>query len=1116
MVEQLSIVQYNCGHSNAQASRALFDSFTHPHVIAVQEPGYSRVTKSTYCPKPYQLAYDATPESRVCFMIRRDVGVSHWKRTQFGPNVATLRLALSSGVLTVVNVYNPKQDGPRVREWNQISLALRAAAEDGETILLGDFNAHHPRWGGVGVACEQNAEHLRVECDRRHLALLTPRGEPTWKRGTQSSVIDLTFATAAIQERIIYCGVVDKWALTQDHIPILVQMDLRPPVTGATSMRYALDKLDVGKLEARVLDTQWWLTDSPVTQLHEELLTILPQCCPKARPSARARPDWSPEATRLLACARRARRRWNAYHVEDDMREFKTSSNSLAKEIRRNARSSWRRLVSELTSEQQHNKGLWKLSRWSRRAVGKPHADPHMPSLRRVAEDQLVGDDLEKAKILAEKFFPPQPQVNHTLDAGESHPEPLPTQQEVTEIEVLAILLALPLKKAPGPDGIPNEVLKALAPTIAIGLAHGISILFIRGQHPATLKESITIALRKEGKKDYSLPSSYRPIALENTLGKVVEKVIANRLSTIAETHGLLPWTQMGARGDRSTASAIGLLTTCVQTAWRARPGSVVSMLSLDLAGAFDNVPTDRLLHSLRSRGIPEWLVTMVASFTQERRTKIAYAGYQGDWIHTATGIPQGSPLSPILFLFFISDLLDQFQKPEDGLVGMGFVDDTNLVAWGASAADNCRRLTAAHAICETWSEANGAKFAPDKYQLIHFTRRKRHAREDLASSIQVGDHRVTPQKEAIRVLGVWLDPALTWKEHVAQATRKGLAASEALGRIATSTWGPSARQTRLLYTAVVRPVIAYGAQEWSMRGNGEPLPVASLAPLMKVQGQCLRKVTGGYKRTPYALLEREAGVMPLDLYLEVRRMQAAQKARDRPVEAKIQGVADVVWRRLRTTGDTHPRPPTGRETCARQAAERARPPLGWGEQAASGRSVGGAQENRTRASPTTMLGRWGEREWKKRWDERVARLPRGRRATAWETPWAQEPRMLYAGLTKAEATALFLMRTEVIGLNGWLAAVGVPEKLPTCPCGWRVQTVRHVLLHCPQYDRRDLLSKCGTERMEAILTQHALATYAARWMVQSGALGQFATTAEITQEDYEGHAPFQDAREWE
>jgi hypothetical protein len=77
---------------------------------------------------------------------------------------------------------------------------------------------------------------------------------------------------------------------------------------------------------------------------------------------------------------------------------------------------------------------------------------------------------------------------------------------------------------------------------------------------------------------------------------------------------------------------------------------------------------------------------------------------------------------------------------------------------------------------------------------------------------------------------------------------------------------------------------------------------------------------------------------------------------------------------------------------------------------------------------------------------------------------------MLYAGLSKAEATTLFLMRTEVISLNAWLAAVRVPSVFPACSYGWHAQTVRHVLLHYTRHDRSDLLRKCGSGRLKDIL----------------------------------------------
>ena len=89
---------------------------------------------------------------------------------------------------------------------------------------------------------------------------------------------------------------------------------------------------------------------------------------------------------------------------------------------------------------------------------------------------------------------------------------------------------------------------------------------------------------------------------------------MAKRLSQAAEEHKLLPDTQMGARPGRSTETALELLTGQVKTIW----GSgkfVASLLSLDISGAFDTVNSTRLLHILRKKGLPGWLVQWIRAF---------------------------------------------------------------------------------------------------------------------------------------------------------------------------------------------------------------------------------------------------------------------------------------------------------------------------------------------------------------------------------------------------------------------------------------------------------------------------------------------------------------------
>lgn len=152
-----------------------------------------------------------------------------------------------------------------------------------------------------------------------------------------------------------------------------------------------------------------------------------------------------------------------------------------------------------------------------------------------------------------------------------------------------------------------------------------------------------TVALRKPGKEDYTQVKSYRSVALLNTLGKILEKIIARRLSALAEWYSLLPPTHMGGRKGISTDHALHWLMEKMNIELNGKIyRGVVSILSLDVSGAFDNVSHPRLLHNLRKRRIHPRVVSWIASFLMDRQTMIRLPEATSEILNVETGIPQG------------------------------------------------------------------------------------------------------------------------------------------------------------------------------------------------------------------------------------------------------------------------------------------------------------------------------------------------------------------------------------------------------------------------------------------------------------------------------------------
>ncbi|KAJ6194942.1 LOW QUALITY PROTEIN: reverse transcriptase (RNA-dependent DNA polymerase)-domain-containing protein [Bipolaris maydis] len=412
--------------------------------------------------------------------------------------------------------------------------------------------------------------------------------------------------------------------------------------------------------------------------------------------------------------------------------------------------------------------------------------------------------------------------------------------------EVARLLKDASDHKSPGVDGIPYEALKICA------------CLNLR-LHPTSFKDCIT----KPG-KDPSLPKSYRPIALLNSLAKLLERIIADRFKQV---EGMLPFTQFGAPG-RSTTLALELLTTQIYTGWTKK-----------IQG--------KLLGRLISLGIPDWLVEITWSFLSDRRTYIHLPGYNGDEYYIDVGVPQGSPLSSLLFLFYAAPLLDEFAKNYTSANLFSFVDDTYILLSTKSYEENVAKMGVIHDRLYKWADQNGMRFSPSKYHIMHFSRSGQGNKDEDCKLLpnMIGFQSLgKEEKESIlqptmTILGVVFDRRLTWEAHVNYIAEKRLKNYQSLFR---STWGIPLEQRRDLYHQHLIPIITYACPAWFLddpiqEESHEKLryciPKETMKRLKSLQIEILIQLSKAWRRTPAELLQNEMHILPISLKLHAVAM---------------------------------------------------------------------------------------------------------------------------------------------------------------------------------------------------------------------------------------------------
>ncbi|KAJ8964370.1 hypothetical protein NQ317_003015 [Molorchus minor] len=474
------------------------------------------------------------------------------------------------------------------REVDEVMESSRRTGE--EVLLLGDLNGKSPMWGSP--IKDARGAYLEEWLAALDMVAHNTGDRPTFVRGMSSSFIDITCSTRGLARKVKNWEVMDEETLS-DHRYICFDVrenthKNRPRIKNEYVNDWGTFRATL-KWRAEGIDEETVRTEDCVHWIKEAYDASVS----RAGGTVRRTPYWwTEQIEELRSESIRARRHAGRLARRQDVSEeekaaaketYKRKKKDLGNSIRTAKRRQWEELCEELEND------VW--------------GDAYKIVTGRFTNTAPAELTETRRREIAEALFTTAKGNDAVRDDDKVAREDI---VPFTEEELRVAAEGIKKRKAPGLDGIPPEaVIETVKdqPKLILGVLNG---MLKRQEFPERWKVAKLVLIMKEGKPVESA-SAYRPICLIDTLAKLYERLIRNRLDKELEERGNLAANQYGFRKKRSTVQAVKE----VRRLAREQESKWAALVTLDVRNAFNAAAWGGIIQALKDKGISRYLTNL-------------------------------------------------------------------------------------------------------------------------------------------------------------------------------------------------------------------------------------------------------------------------------------------------------------------------------------------------------------------------------------------------------------------------------------------------------------------------------------------------------------------------